>query len=336
MKSAAFLARGMAQPKVVVTGGAGFIGSHLVDDLVPDARVVVVDHLKAGRRENIADAMKAGAKLVKRDLVTGELRSVVRGAEEVYHFAAMPDVNLARGQADAQMKMNVTATYRLLEACRAAKVPRFVFASTSTVYGEAKVVPTPEDYAPLEPISVYGATKLAGESLVSAYAHSYGLQAVVYRMANIIGGRSGHGVVHDLVAKLRKDPRHLEIIGTEPGTSKSYCHITDVVRGIRSGVAHASAPVNVYNLGSDDAINVREIADAICGELGLRGVEYRWTGGSGGGRGWVGDVRSMALSVERLKATGWRPAMTSAQAVRRAARDAWNPSESQGSGRPRR
>ncbi len=314
--------RAMARERVVITGGAGFIGSHLADALTADADVVLVDSFAAGSRENVAAAVQAGAKMVKRDLLRGDLRPVFRRARTVYHFAANPDVRLGKDGPKAHVEQNVLMTYRVLEACRANRVPRIVFASTSTVYGEAKTVPTPEDYGPCEPISLYGASKLACESLLAAYAHTYGLQAIVFRMANVVGGRSGHGVVHDLVGKLLRNPKRLEIIGSDPGTSKSYVHIEDALAGYRAGVAAAREPVTVFNLGSADAISVRTIADAICRELGLDGVEYSWTGGSGSGRGWLGDVRTMALSIDRLKGTGWRPAMTSEQAVARAAREA--------------
>ena len=314
--------RAMSRDRVVITGGAGFIGSHLADALIGDADVVLVDSFATGTRDNIADAVRAGAKVVRRDLVHGDLRPIFRRAQTVYHFAANPDVRMGKQGPKAHIEQNVLMTYRVLEACRANRVPRLVFASTSTVYGEAKVVPTPEDYGMCEPISLYGASKLACESLVSAYAHTYGLQAIVFRMANVVGGRSGHGVVHDLVAKLHRNPKRLEIIGSDPGTSKSYVHIEDTLAGYRAGVAAAHDPLTVFNLGSEDAISVRVIADAICRELGLDDVQYAWTGGSGSGRGWVGDVRTMALSLDRLKATGWRPALTSERAVARAAREA--------------
>ena len=314
----------MAQERVVITGGAGFIGSHLADALVPDAEVKLVDSFAAGTRANVAEAVRAGATVVRRDLLRGDLAPVLRRADVVYHFAANPDVRLGREGPKAHIEQNVLMTYRVLEACRANHVPRIVFASTSTVYGEAKTVPTPEDYGPCEPISLYGASKLACESLLSAYAHTYGLQAVVFRMANVVGGRSGHGVVHDLVEKLLRNPKRLEIIGADPGTSKSYVHIEDTLAGYRAGLAAARAPFTVYNLGSADAISVRALADAICRELELADVEYAWTGGSGSGRGWVGDVRTMALSIDRLKATGWRPSLTSDKAVARAAREAYD------------
>jgi UDP-glucose 4-epimerase len=313
----------MSRSKVVITGGAGFIGSHLADSLVDQAGVLVVDHLKAGKRSNLEGAIQAGATLRKQDLLRGDLAPLFRGADIVYHFAARPDVRLSREGTKPFVDDNVVATHRVLEGCRASKVPKVVFPSTSTVYGEASVVPTPEDYAPLEPISMYGATKLADEALLSAYAHTFGVQAVIFRLANTVGGRSGHGVVADLVRKLARDPKHLEILGSEPGTAKSYVHIDDVIAGISVGVRAADEPWSVYNVGTEDAITVRSLADAICDELGLVDVEYRWTGGSGGGRGWAGDVRVMQLAIDRIKAKGWRPRRTSEQAVRAAAKELW-------------
>lgn len=313
----------MSRSKAVITGGAGFIGSHMADALIGDSDVLVIDHMKAGKRANVQQAIKAGAALRKHDLLRGDLRPMFRRADVVYHFAANPDVRLGRAGTKPLIDQNIMATHRVLEACRAEKVPKIVFTSTSTVYGEATVVPTPEDYAPLEPISVYGASKLADEALLSAYAHTFGVQAMIFRMANVVGGRSDHGVVVDLVRKLARDSRRLEILGSEPGTAKSYVHVDDAIAGILAGVRAAEEPVAVYNLGSEDTITVQTLADEICEELGLGRVEYRWTGGAGGGRGWAGDVRVMQLAIDRLKATGWRPRKTSEAAVRIAAKDAW-------------
>lgn len=312
----------MRRQKIVVTGGAGFIGSHMADALVGQGDVVIVDHLKAGKRANLERAIEAGATLRKQDLLRADLKPIFPGADIVYHFAANPDVRLGREGTKPLFEENVVATYRVLEACRAAHVPKIVFASTSTVYGEATVVPTPEDYTPMEPISVYGGSKLSDEALLSSYAHTFGIQAVIFRLANVVGSRSGHGVVVDFVRKLTRDPSRLEILGSDPGTAKSYVHIEDTIAGIAAGVRAAEAPVTVFNLGSEDAITVRSLADAVCDEMGLDGVEYTWTGGAGGGRGWAGDVRVMQLAIDRLKATGWRPRHSSEAAVRAAARDA--------------
>src|SRR5256714_9712391 len=215
----------MARPKVVITGGGGFIGSPVADALVREADIVAVDHLKAGKRANLEDALKSGATVRKQDLLRGDLGPIFRGADLVYHFAANPDVRLGREGTKPLIDENILATYRVLEACRAAKVPKVVFTSTSTIYGEASVVPTPEDHAPLEPISIYGATKLADEALLSAYAHTFGVQAVIFRMANVVGGRSGHWVVVDIVRQFAPDPKQLQILRSDPGTAKAYGYI---------------------------------------------------------------------------------------------------------------
>jgi UDP-glucose 4-epimerase len=195
-------------------------------------------------------------------------------------------------------------------------VPEFVFTSTSTVYGEAAVIPTPEDYGPLEPISVYGATKLACEALISAYCHSYGMRGWVFRFANIIGERSNHGVIRDFIHKLRGDPRTLEILGDGRQT-KSYLEVRECVKGMLFAVDRAKGTYNVFNIGSEDWIDVRSIAEIVVASLGLTGVEFQFTGGD---RGWVGDVPRMLLSIDRIKALGWRPAMGSRESVIAAAK----------------
>ena len=309
--------------RFLVTGGLGFIGRHLVRALVlRGATCVVID--RSREIEAIRDLVASTKVTVHHATVlSDDLAPILRDCTSVFHLAASADVRTGEKNPREVFANNVLATARLLDAMRDADVTRIAFASTSTVYGEPSVVPTPEDYAPLEPISLYGASKLACEALLSAYAHSFGIEAVVFRLANVIGGRSGHGVVHDLVMKLAKDPEKLEILGSDPGTSKSYVHVDDVILGIRAGVLAATEPVSVYNVGTEDAVHVRGIADAIAEELGLLDVRYAWTDGAQGVRGWVGDVRTMRLSVDRLKTTGWIPTMTSERAVRTAAKELW-------------
>ena len=240
----------------------------------------------------------------------------LEGGDRVYHIAADPDVRQSAMTPDSQMKNNVIATYRVLEAMRAYGVPDLVFTSTSTVYGDATVIPTPETYTPLEPISVYGATKLACEALISSYCHSFDMRAWIYRFANIIGERSNHGVIWDFIRKLRENPQELEILGDGRQT-KSYLEVGECVRAVQFGIAHAGDPVNIFNIGSEDWIDVVAIADIVAGEMGLSDVRYRFTGGE---RGWVGDVPRMRLSVERLKDLGWRcgPPLRSVRAAARA------------------
>ncbi|MFY9131540.1 MAG: NAD-dependent epimerase/dehydratase family protein [Candidatus Methanoculleus thermohydrogenotrophicum] len=302
----------------IVTGGAGFIGSHVVDALVAAGDdVLVIDDCSAGTTENLARHLATGQiTFIKQNLLDDDWQQHLEGGDRVYHIAADPDVRQSAMTPDSQVRNNIIATYRVLEAMRAHNVPELVFTSTSTVYGEAAVIPTPETYTPLEPISVYGATKLACEALISSYCHSFGMRAWIYRFANIIGERSNHGVIRDFIRKLRENPRELEILGDGRQT-KSYLEVTECVRAVQFGTEHAHDPVNIFNIGSEDWIDVVTIADIVAEEMGLSGVRYRFTGGT---RGWVGDVPRMQLSVEKLKGLGWRCGTTSEESVRTAVR----------------
>ena len=309
--------------KVLVTGGAGFIGSHLVDFLIDGGgEVCVIDDLSAGSLDNLR-RWESDPRLsfVKGDLLDPEtVIGALGGCDVVHHLAANPEVRASRASPEDHFRQNVEATYRLLEAVRrVGGVELFVFASSSTVYGEADMVPTPEDYGPLKPISHYGASKLAAEALVSAYASMYGFRAVIFRLANIIGPRSKHGVVYDFVEKLRADPGKLEVLG-DGSQSKSYLYVDDCVRGMVMGAEEARDRVEVFNLGSDDRVSVMEIAGIVIEEMGVEGCEVRLTGGVDGGRGWAGDVKVMQLDSSRLRSLGWRPALSGLEAVRETAR----------------
>ncbi|HDS63535.1 MAG TPA: NAD-dependent epimerase/dehydratase family protein [Methanofollis liminatans] len=302
----------------IVTGGAGFIGSHTVDALVARGdEVAVIDNLSAGTPDNIAAHLKSGkARLIQADLLDDGWQSVFAGAGRVYHIAADPDVRGSAQAPGAQVRNNIVATQRVLDAMREHGVPEIVFTSTSTVYGEAATIPTPEDYTPMLPISVYGASKLACEALISAYAHSFGMTAWIFRFANIIGERSGHGVITDFIRKLQANPAELEILGDGRQT-KSYLDVRACVAGFEYAVAHSRETVNTFNIGSEDWIDVVAIADIIAAEMGLSDVKYRFTGGA---RGWVGDVPRMQLSVGRMKTLGWTPAISSEESVRKTVR----------------
>ncbi len=309
--------------RVLLTGGAGFIGSHLADELLRLGNdVAVVDNFSSGRREFISHLESNERFSVKEaDILSDDIEPLIGDSDCVFHLAANPDVRLGIEDTRVHLDQNIIATYRLLEGMRKTGVKELLFTSTSTVYGEASQIPTAEDYGPLVPISLYGASKLACEALIASYCHTFDLKACFYRFANVVGSRSTHGVIHDFIEKLRDDPARLEILGREPGTVKSYCHVSDCVQALVHGWKVLSEPVEMYNIGSEDAIDVKKIADIVSGELGLKDVEYHWTGGVDDGRGWKGDVRKMLLSIEKLESTGWKPAYGSEDAVRLAARE---------------
>ncbi|WP_181693470.1 NAD-dependent epimerase/dehydratase family protein [Natronomonas sp. LN261] len=298
--------------RVCITGGGGFVGSHLADRLVDDNEVVVVDHFGNGRREWIPE----DATVVEGDLREPSVRreAISERTDVVFHFAA--DKAVDSDDPNAQFRENTDLTAAVLERMEAVGCQRIAFTSSSTVYGEAPR-PTPEDYAPLEPISMYGAAKLAEESLLSVYAHSHGFDVWCFRFANIVGPRLQIGaVIPDFIHKLREDPTELEILG-DGRQEKSYMHIDACLDAIEHVVEYADDGVNTYNLGTRTTTSVRRIADIVAEEMGLD-PEYDFTGGD---RGWVGDVPRMRLSVEKLAATGWTPETSSEDAVRRAVRE---------------
>ena len=311
--------------KVLVTGGAGFIGSHLVDRLMELGHEVrVLDDLSAGTLDNL----RRWVDHERFEFIKGDMRDpkiveeAVKDVEVVFHLAANPEVRIGSQSPELLYETNVLITYNLLNAMRGSNVEYLVFTSSSTVYGDADVIPTPEDYGPLEPISVYGGAKLAAEALISGYAHTFEFRALIFRLANIIGERSNHGVIYDFINKLRKNPEELEILGD--GTQrKSYLHVSDTVEGLLKIFEHfkrSEKTVDFYNLGNDDWITVKEIAEIVSEEMGLR-PRFVFTGGVDGGRGWKGDVKFMRLSVEKAKATGWKPRLNSYDAVRRTVRE---------------
>ncbi len=300
--------------RVVVTGGAGFIGSHLVDALVARGdHVTVLDDLSAGNPAFL-EAVRDRVDIVVADAGSASvLDDLFSKADTVWHLAANPEVRTGASEPEAHFDRNVQMTWEVIEAVRRNNVRRLHFTSTSTVYGTASVMPTPESYGPLLPISVYGGCKLACEGLISAHAATFGFDAILYRFANVVGSRSTHGVTYDFVNKLRADPARLEILGD--GTqSKSYVHVSDTVAGmICADEAHAGG-VEVYNIGSLDSIPVTGVADAVSSTMGLK-PDYTFTGGTRGGAGWKGDVKHMGLDVDKIRALGWEPKMTSAEAI---------------------
>ena len=298
--------------EICITGGGGFVGSHLADRLAADNDVVVVDRFGNGRREWVPD----GAEIVAGDLRDPDVvaEAIDTETDAVFHFAADKAINT--DDPDEQFRLNTEMTANVAERMDEVGCRNVGFTSSSTVYGEAPR-PTPEDYAPLEPISTYGAAKLAEESLLSVYAHSHEFTVWTFRFANIVGPRLQLGaVVPDFIQKLRADPSELEILG-DGRQEKSYMHVSECIEAMCHVVEHADRPVNTYNLGTRTTTSVRTIADIVSEEMGVE-PSYEFTGGD---RGWVGDVPRMRLSVENLAALGWEPGQSSDDAVRQATRE---------------
>lgn len=308
--------------KALVTGGAGFIGSHIVDCLINKGKPVrVVDNLSSGRMTNLSQWIGDDLfEFIEADLLDQvSIDEAIKGCDQVFHLAANPEVNAKKASPEDHFKQNIEATYNLLEAMRKDGGQDFIaFTSTSTVYGEADQIPTMENYGPLKPISMYGASKLACEGLLSAYASINDFKSVIFRLANVVGARSNHGVIYDFVKKLEVDPSTLEVLG-DGNQSKSYLHVSDCVNGIMKGII-SSEQVAIYNIGSQDRTNVLEIAEIVKDEMGLHDAKIKLTGGIDGGRGWKGDVKIMQLDMDKLCGKGWSPRYNSSEAVKLTAR----------------
>jgi UDP-glucose 4-epimerase len=302
--------------KILVTGGAGFIGSHLVDRFVEEGfGVKIIDNLSSGRLENLAQ-YRGDSRV---EVVMGDLKKMedaikaVDGVDVVFHFAANPEVRVSTINPEVHFNENVMATFNLLEAMRRRDVKEFVFASSSSVYGEPEQIPVSED-APIRPVSVYGASKAACENLIHAYVKLYGIKAVILRYANVVGPRLRHGVVWDLINKLRKNPNELEILG-DGKQVRSYIYIDDTIEATITAWRKSLSNFNVYNVASEDWLTVDEVADEVIKAMGLLSVKKVYKPLLHG-VGWPGDVKRIALRIDRLKTLGFTPRFSSRDAVR--------------------
>jgi UDP-glucose 4-epimerase len=290
--------------KVLITGGAGFIGSHLSELLVRRTDLTVLDDLSSGTRAHVPEE----ARFVEKDLAEDDIQPELEEVDVVHHLAANPSVNSFPEDRDADFRDNCVATKRLLDAAADSSIEEFVFASSSVVYGEDADIPTSED-APLKPISMYGATKAACERMSRLYADRFGFDATVVRLANIVGGRARKGVTYDFVEKLRDSPEELKILG-DGRQKKSYLRAKDAVVAME---AARKAPSSVYNIGSRDSLSVTRIAETVSDVMDID-PEFNYTGGR---RGWSGDVPEMRLDVSALvEDSDWSPAVDSEESVR--------------------
>jgi len=310
--------------RVLVTGGAGFIGSHLVDRLVADGWCVrVADNFSSGSLDNLKRHLGSDSvEILRADLKDPERTfEAVKDVCAVFHFAANPEVRVSTTNPEIHFNENVVVTFNILEAMRRYGVKELVFASSSSVYGEPFSIPVDES-APLRPVSVYGASKAACENFIHAYSRLYGIKAVALRYANVVGARLRHGVVYDFIIKLLNRPDELEILGD--GTQiRSYILVEDAVEATMMAWRNLHDGFEAYNVGNDDWVTVNEIAAIVANVMGLKTVKRIYKPVFHG-VGWLGDVKRIVLSAEKLKLLGWRPRLDSRKALAEAAKTILN------------
>ena len=305
--------------RALVTGGAGFIGSHLIDRLISRGdEVVVLDNLSSGKIEFIQTHIDSGAVVLHEGDITNfdDVHGAMEGIDCVFHLAANPDIRLGTKITDTDLKQGTIATYNIVESMRRCEVKKIVFASSSVVYGENAPMPTPENHGPCMPISLYGASKQAGEGLISSWVGTFGLQAWIFRFANIIGHRGTHGVIFDFIHKLKADPSRLEVLGNGL-QEKSYMEVGDCVDGIIHVMENSDENLNLFNLGSHDTASVTRIAEIVIEETNCKDAKIEYTGGD---RGWAGDIPRAMLGIDKMLSTGYDVRYNSEDAIRHTAK----------------
>jgi UDP-glucose 4-epimerase len=301
-----------------VVGGSGFIGSHLVDRLVERGPVTVFDNLSVGKREFIAAHLDAGrAALVVGDMLDLDaLKSAMAGHDVVFHLAANPEARWGLERTRLDLEQGTIATYNALESARLSSVPRFVFASSGTVYGNVPEACGEMDLGNL-PISLYGASKIAGEALVSSYVECFGLKGTICRFGNVVGPRGTHGAILDFCKKLKAHPEYLDVLG-DGRQAKPYLHVTDCTAGILHVLDNAKEPLAIYNLAPPDVTSVRRIAELCVAGSPYQTARIEYAGGT---QGWPGDVPVSRIKPDRLTALGFSVRYTSDQAVEHAVKE---------------
>jgi UDP-glucose 4-epimerase len=313
---------GTAGQRFFIVGGAGFIGSHFTDHLLglsgadAVAGVTLYDNFSSGRAWHHAHhAADARLRIVRDDVEKLDaLRAAMDGHDVVIHLASNPDIARAATEPDIDFWQGTALTHNVVEAMRTTSAKRILYASGSGVYGDLGAVEAGEDQGPLLPVSTYGASKLAGEALISSYAFMFGLSGCAFRFGNVVGPRQTHGVGFDFARRLLADPTALRILG-DGSQSKSYIHVTDVVRAVLAAHAGTPAPFRAYNVATGDYITVAEIAALAVECVGLRpgAVRFDFTGGD---RGWKGDVPIVRLDTRRIQTLGWRCRLSTREALR--------------------
>ena len=299
-----------------IAGGAGFIGSHLVRKILSeevDSKVIIYDNFSSGQMWHLEDVLNDG----RLEIIKGDIKDIdllvnsMKSVDCVYHFASNPDISKAVTQPDIDFWEGTYLTNNIIEAIRRNNVSKLIYASGSGVYGDAGYIETDEDYSPMVPISTYGASKLAGEALISSYCFMFGLNAAAFRFANVVGPNQTHGVGYDFLNKLIKNPSKLDILGN--GTqSKSYIYVSDVLKAIRMVETKYLNGYSYFNVATNDYISVKEIADVVVKVMGLENVELNFGEGD---RGWKGDVPIVRLNSDKIRNLGWKNEYNSEQAI---------------------
>lgn len=305
--------------KILITGGAGFIGSHLSDYLLVERhKVVVVDNLCLGKKENIAHLLENKSfKFYKVDLNNAKAMRMVFVKERfdvVFHLAANSDIACSWKNPGIDFSRTFMTTYNVLNLMRKFKIKKIVFASSSAIYGETNELLS-EDHGPFIPVSHYGATKLASESFICSFVENYGMQAWIVRFPNVVGERATHGVIYDFINKLKRNSRQLNVLGNGK-QYKPYLYVKDLVEAILYIWKKSKEKINIYNVGVDSCTKVKDIAKAVIEEMGVN-ARIKYTGGK---RGWIGDVPVFKYDLTKINALGWKAKITSDEAVRKSIR----------------
>jgi len=305
--------------KIFITGGAGFIGSNLVNRLIKNNKITIYDNLSSGKKEFLSKHLKnANLKLVMADALNFQkMKQVMEDHDVVFHLASNPNIAKAVLQPELDLKQGILTTFNVLEAMRLTGVKKLFYPSGSGVYGDQGVKYTAESFGPLLPVSMYGASKLSAEGLISAFCHLYGLKAWIFRPANIVGPNQTHGVGYDFINKLKKNPTELVILG-DGRQSKSYIHVSDFISAIFRALEKTDERINLFNIASNGFTDVKTIAKIVVDEMELKNVKLKYTGGS---IGWKGDIPKVRLDTKKIREIGWKPLLISDRAVRRSVKE---------------
>ena len=300
----------------LITGGAGFIGSYIAEELIDSGiKVKVLDNLVTGKKENLEHCWnKKNFEFFQQDLANLKNNDFLDDVDVVFHMAADPEVRTGYDKPENSFNENIVNTFNLLQKIKHSKVKKFMFASSSSVYGNAKVLPTSENYSPLLPISHYGASKLACEALISSFCHNYDIDGVIIRPANVIGARGRHGLIWDLIHKLKNDQTKLEILGNGK-QAKSFIHISDAIDGIFHIINNTKGKIEIFNIGSEDSIEIMNVAKIVCKNMNLENIMIHTKEKEENGIGWKGDIKKAHLDIEKLKSLGWNVHLSSIESA---------------------